>query len=320
MYKKVILLITLITFSLSSVACETQQNESKPAENSQVTSNYIIDNDSYFEPEEDNPYSITTNRDNAKYYQRKDFEYVGKDKNSSFKEYIDYIISFKNKDIEMPIKDDYTLEELEEEILRTSVQVKVKWVPSYDQDSYRYNNAKGNIYDIDDQYIYIITCQHTFEECVAEDWQNYLNLNITFYGGESIDISRDCLANKEYEKNDFQMICIEKEMLSDSTLEQLKSINLTNYFYIDITDLSSYDIYHIDNDLKLSYDGHLVERDGVVLLDKNTVTTDFGNSGGGLFLQDGTYLCYVIQQDVLKINVIKYIYYLLIHANSEYFS
>jgi len=133
------------------------------------------------------------------------------------KELLDEIYNSKHNDYEIPLNfNGYTTNELSSLVLSTSTTI---W---YANDENNFNFLNGNIYDIDDNYIYIISCSHGIGK---ENDFSLDNLRVRFISEEVI---KPIYVKKP--RGDFSLIVVDKKSLSNETLNVIKSIN-TKYLY-----------------------------------------------------------------------------------------
>lgn len=203
-------------------------------------------------------------------------------------ETMEEIVSKKNKDVEMQINTNgYEGEELDEQILPTVVYLEAKLENS------SLNMFTGNIYDIQDDFIYVITCSHGLHTTTNDlDIPNYgiSSAAITFITGERIHINLDNIILSR--KWDMALIAISTKDISSETLSSLKSINVSNMYKKDLTNefLTG---YRKDHNEYIKYIANVYCSNGRTIRCKDT-TIERGCSGGGAFDKYGFYYGYFI--------------------------
>ena len=229
--------------------------------------------------------------------------------NMTYREYIDYISSFKNKNVEINISNNgYTEEELYDILSKTAIRFRTNY--NLDGKSY-HGEFMGNIYDIDNQYVYIITCAHgMFDKNILHD---NLELYAMFITNEEIEINiKNIYATSNSETsdkiNDFALITIPISNISQSTLNNVKSLNIDNFCDIPLNSIDNYNFYHIsscvtdatitkENGLSLYSDGNLIIDENnycdipnnLIFIGKSVWNFCPGNSGSAIFDQYGNY-------------------------------
>lgn len=207
------------------------------------------------------------------------------------------IIAHKNTAYEMNISN----ENIDEEIAKTYVRLHVTT-------SQFANYFSGNIYDIDDDYIYILTCKHPFtndkstnNELVYEDFQS---LYVIFPNDEKVtidDVSYIRFAQNDNFYIDLGIVAIPKYLVSQDCINSIKTIHFDyEYYQKDIrnTQLHTYFYSYADNiyktnNIKIT---KYLNNNYYVGYDYNATNPiiECGYSGGGLFFQDGTYAGFVV--------------------------
>ena len=227
-------------------------------------------------------------------------------------EYMQEIINKKNKDVEITINDNgYSQEELDAIILSTYVFCTLQ------------NNQNGiiafsgNIYDITDDYIYILTCNHGIVRNSSEKEMEHYDINnmqVKFIIGHEIDVNlNNILIDNKY---DLALIMVETKDIPKETLEIIKSINIENLYKKDFINVSLYlKAYSLMNGLYESYYGLSQEKImGSLKVDENTID---GCSGGGFFDVYGHY--YVVRQGVVvHCQIFPNFYELILQLNPNY--
>lgn len=198
------------------------------------------------------------------------------------------IKSKKNKDVEVPYSESgYSEDELSELILSTNAFMSI----SFDDGSHMCYSFNGNIYDIDDDYIYILTCGHGFvktsEDYGKKDFSDVLKyVKIRFVTGEVIE------GNPKYiyvsENNDVAIILLDKNLVSNNTMEVLHSINISKMYTKNLTNTSIYEYaYNYENKCYEKYYANVIgTRYDKLQVETNAIN---GCSGGGFFDIHGTY-------------------------------
>lgn len=207
------------------------------------------------------------------------------------KDLLDSVKTMKNKEYEIEISDKpLTQDEIIEKILPTYVSI--KWGCTLDGE--RYNSfINGNIYDITNDYIYIITCSHMFDTqfYYGLSYDKTNNIEITFIDGTNITVQEDCFYYLE--NNDLGLIKINKSLLSNDTLNIIKSINIENMYLIPLENNATLYNIHYNASNKV-FTNHIFNYEKVLTyngtkeLCGNSDLTN-GCSGGGMFDSYGNY-------------------------------
>lgn len=226
--------------------------------------------------------------------------------------------SKKNKDVEVPYSENgYSEDELSELILSTNAFISI----SYDDGKHMCYSFNGNIYDIDEDYIYILTCGHGFvktsEDYGKKDFSDVLKYcKIRFITGEVIE------GNTQYiyvsENTDVAIVLVDKNLVSNDTIDVLHSINIDKTYTKNLTNTSIYEYaYNYENKC---YEKYYANINGVkynkLLCDTNVIN---GCSGGGFFDTHGTYCGMVFNNGfILYSNVLSEYYPLIKGMNPNY--
>lgn len=275
------LVATLLTVSFwgcSGNGASTAKTSKQSSEN--TLSNYYIDNPNY----------MSNSSSKYAYYLKNDM------KNS---EYVTYLSSLKNKEIEVPYSEKgYSEKELEQLYRQTTVifdfRYKVKGKGYY-------GKFMGNIYDIDDKYMYLISCAHGVGDLNEPGkFRDQLEVDATFANNETVGIKNENIFIMANEDNsctiDIAIIKIPLGDISGSILSSAKSVNIDKCLYMDITNLNDYTFYHMTyrvdskNDFaKFCNDGSPYLISNMLALANEEQTIVPGTSGGAHFDQHGTY-------------------------------
>lgn len=197
------------------------------------------------------------------------------------------VFATKNKDIEVTLNPNgYTPEELVAEILPTTVRIHNTLYGK----KYFFN---GNVYDIDDDYIYILTCRHGFvdEKMPSNEELNENNYfrKIAFFN----DVSITPTSYKVFiAKNlDIALIVLDKNEIPQDTLIQLKSVNLNNLYSINPYKTNNYLIAYTNSDKHYECSQiEFVESSCTYALEYNKfIYIKDGWSGSGVFDAYGNY-------------------------------
>ena len=191
------------------------------------------------------------------------------------KEEIDFIHDHKNSAYEFPINyNGYTEDELTNLVLSTSVFVQ------YAEEGFETKLSNGNIYDIDDKYIYIICCNHGINN---ENVFNVENVKLRFINNEII-----CpIYLKSSNIGDYALLVVDKNDVSNELLNVVHSINTQN-IYQTIEDETMLYAYVCS---ATTYKRHIATIDyslNSTLFLKNSSLIN-GASGGGMFDIYGNY-------------------------------
>lgn len=230
------------------------------------------------------------------------------------------IISKKNDDVEIPYNENgYSAEELDALILSTNVKIS-----SYAIDNPKgtWKTISGNIYDIDDEYIYILTCGHSFVDTTKEYEELGINnlikeVNITFINGEKISFNPNSIYINR--KQDVSLVLLDKNLVSFETLNIIRSINIDHMYQKNLDNTTIYEYaYSLSDKTYIKYYALIKSTTNRVLDIQNTNIVN-GCSGGGFFDNTGTY-CGMTYNSIFVnyIDVIPTLYELIILANPNY--
>ena len=163
---------------------------------------------------------------------------------------IEDMLANKNPDIEMPIKEYTSENELLAEIIRTYVSCSIS------TDNFAYNFG-ANIYDIDDKYVYLITCSHGIPNTYFSDCSSGIysirKIQLQFFNGDSIAIPKEYIYMPEHpEENsskDIALIKIPLNEINPETLKLLKSINFRiDWEKVTMEEFKNSDFYIFNTD------------------------------------------------------------------------
>lgn len=218
--------------------------------------------------------------------------------------------SNKNKDYEMQVGVYETYDEMVAEYIKTFVSIKVDFYDTYANEM-RFGVGSGNIYDIDDEYMYIITCMHIMH---ANNNDEIKEFYIRFVDDTTITIDASSLYRRE-DKKDIALIKIPLSYLSSDTLNIVKTINIENMYNIPLDDFLNSTFYcyrYRDNIYNVSYIENITEIGGSFVLDNNKI--EKGASGGGIVDIQGNYYTLVLNENTFVLDMLSYFNDLLIQA------
>lgn len=248
-----------------------------------------------------------------------------KNKGMDAKEYIDYLYSFRDLSYEMPINENgYTEDELFNQVIPTMVSFV----------AYFYNNSTGknsnslftgNIYDIDEEYIYLITCAHGLNKLDDDVNQQLEKINCRFVDDTKVDIYPDNILEAQ-DGNDFMMLKVEKDKISNETLGLLRTINFKNTlnYNVETVEIEQPTFYAYKYYSKQYWTGEmhdiivLYKDGGPVHLSSNNHTIKPGMSGSGIFNIYGTYNG-IVKNSAIASRYLFYIEDLINELNPDYF-
>lgn len=245
-----------------------------------------------------------------------DLEIFAKEETEDFspKEQIAWLSSYKNSDVEMQFNENgYSEDDLFTEMLPTSVML-----IHQDEDN-KYGpiviQTSGNIYDIDEDYIYVITCGHQFQSDV-----NYENIIVYFCDKTFVEITPQDMVDLGC---DAYMFKISKDDVSTETLSLLKSINISHSFDYPADELENLRLYCYKWDIqnKIYRTCYMENFDYVnyAILYANESNVLDGCSGGGLFDKYGNYWCQVTMDGKVSGVIYYRIEDALLELNPHYF-
>ena len=248
--------------------------------------------------------------------------------NAPTKEYIAHLSSMKNKEYEVAYNENgYTEEELFEVVSPTIVSIVAECYEPLRDNNITFLST-GNIYDIDDKYVYIITCAHSLydykESKEVKETTEVKQVNIRFVDDTHIIVEKDSI----FKSKDYVLYRIDKEQIPNQTLLILRTINIDNYFNISLNDLEEYEYFVYKYSKKQYVFGNVKglyintfyfdkEKSIVNSLELKNANIQSGMSGGGLFDKYGTYQGYVIN-DTCNTQVINELEPLLLLSNENY--
>ena len=216
----------------------------------------------------------------------------------------------KNKDYEMEVGVYNSYDEMLSEYIKTFVSIKTDFYDSHDQDD-RFAIGSGNIYDIDDEYMYIITCMHIMRNSNEDEIKEFY---IRFVDDERITIS----ANNLFKRNDGTDIALIRVPLSEipqSTLEVVKTINIDNAYNIPLDEFYNSTLYcyrYRDKVYNVSYVKNFQYR-GLIFTTKDN-NIEKGTSGGGVIDINGNYYTLMLSEGSLCLQMLYYFNDLLVIA------
>lgn len=281
--QKIIAFVLLVAMSVSMVACGT-------VESGQVGSNNTDEN---VDVEE-----IDTLRTLSFY---KDFYSDG---------FLTKMSNEKNKDYEMEVGVYNSYDEMLSEYIKTFVSIKTDFYDSHDQDD-RFAIGSGNIYDIDDEYMYIITCMHITSNSKNDIIKSFY---IRFVDDERITISADNLFRRD-DDIDIALIRIPLSEIPQSTLDVVKTINIDNAYNIALDEFYNSTLYcyrYRDKIYNVSYVKNIQHRGMSFVTKDNNI--EKGTSGGGVIDINGNYYTLMLSEGSLCLQMLYYFNDLLVVA------
>ncbi|MBQ8298296.1 MAG: hypothetical protein IJX99_00220 [Clostridia bacterium] len=218
---------------------------------------------------------------------------------------LDFIHDHKDSSYEIPINfDGYTKDELSEYILSTSVFV---W---YVEEGYKTQYSNGNIYDIDENYIYIICCNHGIGN---NGIQNVENVKLRFLNNEVVVP----IYMKNCDISDYALLVVDRNDVSSDLLDIIHSIN-TSYIYQTIEkDTKLYGYMYVIPTYK-QYEATIDYCLQVSLVINNS-TLEHGCSGGAMFDIYGNYYGVIRSSNhLIYKNIFPNFYNYIVEFNPEY--
>lgn len=223
-------------------------------------------------------------------------------------DYIKKLSSYKNKDYEITINENsYTEEELFKICIPTIV-----YIENITEAHHRYLTG-GNIYDVDEEYIYILSCAHGFDS-----HDPTTKIKITFFTNEIIEIPYEFVSFCE---KDYSMYKIPKNLVSNETLNSIKSVNIDKFLSKSTNDFkknTTLYLFRYNGEFWTTYYTKDFEYIGNAFEAKHGEIEN-GCSGFGYFDTNGTYYGPALKGKIYFYSFICYIEELLIQANSNYF-
>lgn len=222
---------------------------------------------------------------------------------------LEEMASNKNKDYEMEVGVYETYDEMVAEYIKTFVSIKADFYDS-NANEMRFGVGSGNIYDIDDEYMYIITCLHIMSNDYNDEIKEFY---IRFVDDTRITISSDYLYLRE-DKKDIALIKIPLSFLSSNTLDVVKTININNVYNIPLDEFYDSTLYcfrYRDLIYNVSYVENIEQQGEIFTLDCNI---EKGTSGGGVVDINGNYYTLMLNQATLNLQMLYFFNDLLIQA------
>lgn len=291
---RIVCAIVLIMISLVMVACDANNNPilSSLQDNETEKSSDDFDQES----------EITIQDENTiiNQYTLYDVTYT-----LSIKE-MNKILEKKDSSIEIPINENgYTKEELESLIIATNVYVRNK------QGNETWN-SNGNIYDIDNDYVYIICTEHGIRENASDKLED---ISVKFVTGETVDIDYATVNVG----TDVALLVVRKDKITNETLSTIKTINISNLYMQNLIDKNVYILYQLDNkyysDETTIIDTNIIER----YIRTNSDMGEHGASGSGLFDIYGNYCGFITQKNAATYYpIFPFIYDEIVKFNENY--
>lgn len=229
-------------------------------------------------------------------------------------EVIEAMLKDKNEEYEMEVGVYETYDDMVEEYIRTYVIIKVDFYDVFLK-KMRINLSSGNIYDIDDEYMYIIACAHGMRDNNDDEIKS---LYIRFVDDTTITIDGSNLFLRN-DKKDVALIRIPLTYFTKETLELVKTINFRNTFDVSIDEFSNNNLYayrYRDYIYNVSYVENIditsiYNHDGFKLIDNHI---ENGTSGGGIVDINGNYYTTMLNENHIFLSMLYYYQDLLIEA------
>ena len=229
-------------------------------------------------------------------------------------EVIETMLKDKNEEYEMEVGVYETYDDMVEEYIKTFVSIKTDF---YDValEKMRVNVGSGNIYDIDDNYMYIITCAHIMHDNNDDEIKS---LYMRFVDDTTITIDGSNLFLRN-DKKDVALIRIPLTYFTKETLQLVKTINFRNTFDVSIDEFSNNNLYsyrYRDYIYNVSYVENIditsiYNHDGFKLIDNHI---ENGTSGGGVIDINGNYYTMMLNENNIVLSMLYYYQDLLIEA------
>lgn len=300
---KIFTIITLLILSFVMVACDMVEKSQLNSIDS-LTLNNNENNHSSINVENN---EFNTNIDNIETLKTAYFYQMQGD-------VLEKMLEEKNEDYEMEVGVYDSFDDMVEEYIRTYVIIKVDFYDVFLK-KMRVNVSSGNIYDIDDEYMYIIACAHGMRDNNDDEIKS---LYIRFVDDTTITIDG---ANVFLPTNgkDVALIRIPLTYFNEETLGLIKTINFRNTFDIEIDEFSNNDLYcfrYKNYKYNVSYvrniDISKINSEiGFELIDNNI---ENGTSGGGIIDINGNYYTSMLNENHFTLSMLYYYQDLLIVA------
>ncbi len=218
---------------------------------------------------------------------------------------MDFIHDQKDSSYEIPINyNGYTEDELTNLILSTSVFV------GYIEDGYQTKYSNGNIYDIDENYIYIICSNHGVSN---RGVYNVDNVKLRFVNNEVIKPIH--LRNGNF--GDFALLVVDKKDVSNELLNVIHSINTKNLYQTIEEDTVLYGYMYVIP----AYKQYTAIIDYLLPGPLRLKDSDLenGTSGGGMFDIYGNYYGTVKNKTALSyVSLFPNFYNYIVEFNPQY--
>lgn len=229
-------------------------------------------------------------------------------------EVIEAMLKDKNEEYEMEVGVYETYDDMVEEYIKTFVSIKTDFYDVY-LEKMRVNVGSGNIYDIDDNYMYIITCAHAMHDNNDDEIKS---LYMRFVDDTTITIDGSNLFLRN-DKKDVALIRIPLTYFTKETLQLVKTINFRNTFDVSIDEFSNNNLYsyrYRDYIYNVSYVENIditsiYNHDGFKLIDNHI---ENGTSGGGIVDINGNYYTTMLNENHIFLSMLYYYQDLLIEA------
>ena len=148
-------------------------------------------------------------------------------------EKIEYLLSYKDRSIEMEYNENgYTDDELFTAVLPTMVSIENHVYSRTTGETYTFTT--GNIYDIDENYIYIVSCLHGYKSKIYD-------ITLRFVDGFYLTLPPDNVFS--HDKIDISLILVDKNDIPIETLNMLKSINIEHLLEIPLNNMEKHHFY-----------------------------------------------------------------------------
>ena len=157
------------------------------------------------------------------------------------KEELEEIKNRKNRKYEIALSEEkLSKDELLAKFLPTVVSITIN--AKLENDNNYFIRFGGNVYDITDDAIYIITCSHPFNTTwsLGKEYKKTNYIDVMFIDGSTIRLDENCFYRAK--GNDLGLIKINIELIHEETLNVLKSINIDNMFLISFENVIGYTV------------------------------------------------------------------------------
>lgn len=222
---------------------------------------------------------------------------------------LEEMASNKNKDYEMEVGVYETYDEMVAEYFKTFVSIKADFYDTYANEM-RFGIGSGNIYDIDDKYMYIITCMHIMMNNNNDEIKEFY---IRFVDDTRVTIGSECLYTRE-DEIDIALIKIPLSYFSQDTLNIVKTININNLYDISLDEFYNSTLYcfrYRDLIYNVSYIQNITPIVESFSLD---CSIEKGTSGGGVIDIYGNYYTLMLNEASINLKMLSFFNDLIIKA------